>query len=85
MAKSTVSNSEMVVLRKKIDEQVLLTQQKDKIIQKERDNVIELQTQLSSRNDELEKLRDEIEKKEEEKRVMSDKYKKYFDKARSVS
>ncbi|XP_053395415.1 protein Hook homolog 3-like isoform X3 [Mercenaria mercenaria] len=84
MAKSTVSNSEMVELRKKLDEQVLLTQQKDKLIQKERDSVLEVQKELTAQTEEVEKLRDKIEKKEEEKRVMEERYKKYFDKARSV-
>ena len=85
MAKSTVSSSELIELRKKLDEQVLLTQQKDRIIQKERENVTEVQNHLSARNEEVEKLREQIELKEEEKRSLTDKYKKYFDKARSVS
>lgn len=85
MAQSTVSNSEMVELRKKLDEQVLLTQQKDKLIQKERDSIAEVQKELTAQSEEVEKLRDKIEKKEEEKRVMEERYKKYFDKARSVS
>lgn len=85
MAKSTVSSSEMIELRKKLDEQILLTQQKDSLLQKERDSVIEVQNQLTGRNEEVERLRDKLEKKEEEKRNMEDRYKKYFDKARSVS
>ncbi|XP_060560473.1 protein Hook homolog 3-like isoform X3 [Ruditapes philippinarum] len=84
MAKSTVSNTEMIDLRKKLDEQVLLTQQKDKLIQKERDSILEVQKELTAQSEEVEKLRDKIEKKEEEKRVMEERYKKYFDKARSV-
>lgn len=84
-AKSSVSSSELIELRKKIDEQVKVTQQKDKIIQKERDSVTELQGQITVKTEEIERLRNEIEKKEEEKKVMSEKYKKYFDKARAVS
>lgn len=85
MAKSSVSSSELVELKKKLNDQVQLTQQKDNIIQKERDNAADLQGQITAKSEEIERLRNEIDRKEEEKRVMSEKYKKYFDKARSVS
>ncbi|XP_052774694.1 protein Hook homolog 3-like isoform X3 [Mya arenaria] len=83
-AKSSVSSSELMELRKKLEEQVQITQQKDRIVSNERQSVADLQTQLSERATEGEKLRDELNKKEEEKRVMSEKYMKYFDRARAV-
>lgn len=84
MAKSTVSSSELIEHKKKIEELVQTIQQRDKTIQKEQGRVSEIQTQLTSHNEEIEKLREKLEKKEEEKRVMEERYKKYFDKARAV-
>ena len=84
-AQSSVSSSELVDLRKKLNEQVQVTQQKDKLVQKERDSATELQTHLIAKTDEIDRLRNDVDKKEEEKKAMSDKYKKYFDKARTVS
>ncbi|XP_052255870.1 protein Hook homolog 3-like isoform X2 [Dreissena polymorpha] len=84
MTKATVSSNELAELRKKLDEQVSLTQQKDRIIQNERDGLAEVQNQLKSHGEEIRRLREDVERKEEEKRVMREKYNKYFDKARAV-
>ncbi|KAH3696573.1 hypothetical protein DPMN_084049 [Dreissena polymorpha] len=83
MTKATVSSNELAELRKKLDEQVSLTQQKDRIIQNERDGLAEVQNQLKSHGEEIRRLREDVERKEEEKRVMREKYNKYFDKARA--
>ena len=84
-AKTTVSSTELIDLKKKLAEQIQATQLKDGALVSQRETVGELQGQLTCRSEEMEKLRDEVEKKEEEKRTMEDRYKKYFDKARAVS
>ena len=85
LQKTTVSGDEMVEIRKKLNEQVQMTQQKDTVIQKERDTVTELQNQLTAQNERIGQLQDEIVKKDEEKRVMEEKYKTYLEKAKAVS
>ena len=85
LQKTTVSGDEMVEIRKKLNEQVQMTQQKDNVIQKERDTVTELQNQLTAQNERIGQLQDEIVKKDEEKRVMEEKYKTYLEKAKAVS
>ena len=85
LQKTTVSGDEMVEIRKKLNEQVQMTQQKDTVIQKERDAVTELQNQLTAQNGRIEQLQEEIVKKDEEKRAMEDKYKTYLEKAKAVS
>lgn len=84
LQKTTVSGDEMVEIRKKLNEQVQMTQQKDTVIQKERDTVTELQNQLTAQNERVGQLQDEIVKKDEEKRVMEEKYKMYLEKAKAV-
>lgn len=84
LQKTTVSGDEMVEIRKKLNEQVQMTQQKDTVIQKERDTVTELQNQLTAQNERIGQLQDEIVKKDEEKRVMEEKYKTYLEKAKAV-
>ena len=85
LQKTTVSGDEMVEIRKKLNEQIQMTRQKDSVIQKERDAVNELQTQLTSQSDRVEQLQEEIVRKDEEKRVMEEKYKTYLEKAKAVS
>ena len=85
LQKTTVSGDEMVEIRKKLNEQVQMTQQKDTVIQKERDAVTELQNQLTAQSGRIEHLQEEIVKKDEEKRAMEDKYKTYLEKAKAVS
>lgn len=84
LQKTTVSSDELVEIRKKLNEQVQMTQQKDSVIQKERDTVTELQTQLTAQNERVEQLQEEIVRKDEEKRVMEEKYKMYLEKAKAV-
>ena len=85
LQKTTVSGDEMVEIRKKLNEQIQMTRQKDSVIQKERDAVSELQTQLTTQSDRVEQLQEEIVRKDEEKRVMEEKYKTYLEKAKAVS
>lgn len=84
LQKTTVSGDEMVEIRKKLNEQIQITQHKDSVIQKERDTVTELQNQLTVQTERIEQLQDEIVKKDEEKRVMEEKYKTYLEKAKAV-
>ncbi|KAJ8306098.1 hypothetical protein KUTeg_016643 [Tegillarca granosa] len=78
----TVSNDELVEMRKKLQEQIQKTQAKDSSLQKEKDKVEEIETKLSASNDKIQELQEKIVKMDDEKKLMEARFKKQFEKAK---
>ncbi|XP_071148529.1 protein Hook homolog 3-like isoform X5 [Mytilus edulis] len=80
----TVSNEEIIVMKKKLNEQIQKTQEKDNQLTKIKTVQEEQESKLSANSDKIQELQDQLHKKEDEIKLMEAKYKKYLDKARCV-
>ena len=82
---TTTSNEEVVGMRKKLKEQIQKNQEKDNMLTKQRETSDDIETKLSACELKIQDLFDQLTQKDEEKNVMEARYKKYLEKAKSVS
>lgn len=81
----TVSNEEIIEIKKKLNEQIQRTQEKDNRLAKHKTLLEEQELKLSEKSDTIQDLQDLLNKKDDEIKSMEAQYKKYLDKARQVS
>lgn len=80
----TVSSEEVVEIKKKLNEQIQRTQEKDLALSKNKDLQDELERKYSSQSQKVQELQDLLNKKDNEMKLMEARYSKYLDKARAV-
>lgn len=80
----TVSSEEVVEIKKKLNEQIQRTQEKDLALSKIKDLQDELERKYSSQSQKVQELQDLLNKKDNEMKLMEARYSKYLDKARAV-
>lgn len=80
----TVSNEEIIEIKKKLNEQIKRAQEKDNQLTKLKTVQEDLETKLSTNSETIQDLQEQIHKKDEEIKSMEARYKKYLDKARLV-
>lgn len=80
----TVSNEEIIEIKKKLNEQIQRIQEKDNQIIKLKTQLDEQESRLSDNSDKIQDLQEQLNKKAEEMKLMEARYKKYLDKARTV-
>ena len=80
----TVSNEEIIEIKKKLNEQIQRTQEKDNRLTKHKTLLEEQELKLSEKSDTIQDLQDLLNKKDDEIKSMEAQYKKYLDKARQV-
>ncbi|KAL5021996.1 hypothetical protein ScPMuIL_001151 [Solemya velum] len=82
--KSAVSNTEVVEMKMKLNEQVHKTQDHVIDISKKVELIQNLELNIGERNDKIQELQSMLDKKELEAKAMEERYKKYLEKARSA-
>nr|XP_022318582.1 protein Hook homolog 3-like [Crassostrea virginica] len=80
----TVSSEEVVEIKKKLNEQIQRTQEKDLALSKNKDLQDELERKYSNQSQKVQELQDLLNKKDNEMKLMEARYSKYLDKARAV-
>ena len=81
----TVSNEELVEMKKKLNEQIKCTQERDSDLKKTKDKTDDMEKLLSGQSERIQQLEEQICKKDEEIKHMETRYIKYLNKARAVS
>lgn len=82
---SAFSNTEVVEMKKKLNKQVQKSQDHFIDLNKKAELIENLELNISERNDKIQELQTMLDKKELEAKAMEERYKKYLEKARSVS
>lgn len=80
----TVSSEEVVEIKRKLNEQIQRTQEKDNALSKNKDLQDELEKKYTSQSQKVQELQDLLNKKDNEMKLMEARYSKYLDKARAV-
>lgn len=80
----TVSSEEVVEIKRKLNEQIQRTQEKDNALSKNKDLQDELEKRYTSQSQKVQELQDLLNKKDNEMKLMEARYSKYLDKARAV-
>eukprot|EP00105_Crassostrea_gigas_P024105 XP_011444240.1 PREDICTED: protein Hook homolog 3 isoform X1 [Crassostrea gigas] len=80
----TVSSEEVVEIKRKLNEQIQRTQEKDNALSKNKDLQDELEKRYTSQSQRVQELQDLLNKKDNEMKLMEARYSKYLDKARAV-
>lgn len=80
----TVSSGEVVEIKRKLNEQIQRTQEKDNALSKNKDLQDELEKRYTSQSQKVQELQDLLNKKDNEMKLMEARYSKYLDKARAV-